>query len=240
MAVPIFVSAVAPILMTMAGSDSIVANTVLVATWLVFVADYVVHWRLLPGYARTRRGWLDLGVVVLTAPWFLVPGLGSARFVTLARLARLARVVKASGGALLRLGRQLGRVGLATGLLVLTSAYVAYGAERSVNGSFSSFGEALWWATVTITTVGYGDIVPVTGVGRITGAVLMFAGLAVLGVLAGALASFFGFGERPADEPPAPEDAHPSPEPPPASVDELRASLAELERAIAAVRERLG
>lgn len=239
MTLPIFVSAVLPIVMTMAGSDSIVANVVLVVAWLVFVADYVVHWRLLPGYARTGRGLFDLAVVILTAPWFLLPGLGTARFVALARLARLARVAKASGGALVRLVRQLGRVGLVTGLLIATCAYVAFGAERSVNDAFSSFGEALWWATVTITTVGYGDIVPVTTAGRVTGVVLMFAGLAVLGVLAGALASFFGFGDSPEDEPSVSQDAFGSPAEP-RSVEDLRARLAELERAIAAVRDQLG
>lgn len=241
MALPLFVAAVVPIAMTLAGRDSILADVVLVGTWAVFVADFVVHWRWVPGYVRSSRGLFDLGVVVLTAPWFLVPGLGQARFTAVARLALLARVAKASGGAFLRLARQLGQVGVVTGLLLVTCAYVAYGAERSVNDAFGSFGESLWWASVTITTVGYGDIVPVTGAGRAMGVVLMVAGLAVLGVLAGALASFFGFGEARADEPSHPEHTAGVPTGlPAATVEELRVRLAELDRAIAAVRDQLG
>ncbi len=180
-------------------------------------------------------------MVVLTAPWFLVPGLGTTRFVALARLARLVRVIKAGGRALVRLAHQLGRVGLVTGSLLVSCAYVTYSAERSVNEAYSSFGDALWWATVTITTVGYGDVVPVTTVGRVMGVVLMLAGLAVLGVLAGVLASFFGFGESDGPEPTAPGEAPdveveaPSTRP----VAELQARLAELERAIAALRSQL-
>ena len=113
----------------------------------------------------------------------------------LARLARLGRVLKASGGRLKRLGNQLGRVGLVTGAIMVTCAYVGYGAEHAVNKDFATYGDALWWAIVTITTVGYGDIVPITTAGRLSGVALMLAGVAVLGVLAGTLASFFGFGQ---------------------------------------------
>ena len=140
-------------------------------------------------------GIFDLVVVLLSAPWFLIPGLGNSRVLALARLARLGRVLKASGGRLKRLGNQLGRVGLVTGAIMVTCAYVGYGAEHTVNKDFATYGDALWWAIVTVTTVGYGDIVPITTAGRLSGVVLMLAGVAVLGVLAGTLASFFGFGQ---------------------------------------------
>jgi voltage-gated potassium channel len=190
----------------------------------------------------------DLCVVGLTAPWFLIPGLGEARFLALARLARLARIVKAGGRGLTRLAAQLGQVGLVTALLVITCAYVAFGAERAVNGEFASYGDSLWWAVVTITTVGYGDITPVTTTGRVTATLLMFSGLAVLGVLAGSLASFFGFGGDEGTE--AHEESGAAAEPD-GSIDRtslhastsdanaLRIRLAELDRAVSAVRELL-
>jgi voltage-gated potassium channel len=51
-------------------------------------------------------------------------------------------------------------------------------------------GDALWWAVVTITTVGYGDHFPVTGLGRLTAFLVMVAGVGIIGALASILASF--------------------------------------------------
>lgn len=245
MAMPIFLAAVLPIVLTGAGSDAVVANVVIAASWVVFIVDLVVHVRLRPGYLRTGQGIFDLAVVVLTAPWFLIPGLEELDIFTLARLARLGRVVAASRGTVLRLVRQLGQVGLVTTLLVITCAYVAYGAERSVNEEFGSFSDALWWGVVTITTVGYGDIAPVTTTGRVTATVLMVAGLAVLGVLAGALASFFGLDRGADDEPERgndgpPPDATPPPAQLTAEVAALRRQVADLDRMLSSMEDRLG
>ena len=68
---------------------------------------------------------------------------------------------------------------------------VAYYAEHPTNPEFATFGDALWWGIVTLTTVGYGDIVPKTATGRWAAVCIMVTGIAVLGVLAGSLSSFF-------------------------------------------------
>jgi voltage-gated potassium channel len=57
------------------------------------------------------------------------------------------------------------------------------------DGNIKTGGEALWWAIVTITTVGYGDFYPVTFLGRLTAVVVMFAGIGIIGALASILAS---------------------------------------------------
>jgi hypothetical protein len=108
MRVPIFASAILPLIVT-PGTDNWFTIVVDVASWLVFLVDYVVHARHLEGYWRTGLGRFDLFVVVATAPWFLLPGAHVGGFVVLLRLARLARLVMASRGAH-RLFERLGRV----------------------------------------------------------------------------------------------------------------------------------
>ena len=61
--------------------------------------------------------------------------------------------------------------------------------SRSPNANIQTGGDALWWAVVTITTVGYGDFFPVTALGRLTGFVVMLAGVGIIGALASILAS---------------------------------------------------
>jgi len=189
MRLPIVVSAILPLVIVPEAGNWL-GEVVGVATWLVFLLDFVVHVRRLDHYTRTGFGRFDLAVVTLTAPWYLLPGAHAGSFVVLLRLARLARLLMASRGAH-RLVQRLGRVAVvAVGVLVVASL-VAYYAEHPTNPEFATHGDALWWGIVTMTTVGYGDIVPKTPTGRWAGVMIMVTGIAVLGVLAGSLASFF-------------------------------------------------
>ena len=191
MRIPIVLAALLPLIIV-PESGGWVAELVGVLAWVVFVVDFGVSERRLTHYLDTWLGRFDLTVVVLTAPWYLLPGAHEGRFVVILRLARLARVVMASRGAR-RLMERLGRVGLvALGVLVSSSA-VAYHAEHATNPGFATYGDSLWWGIVTMTTVGYGDIVPKTSVGRWAAVVIMLTGVAVIGVLAGSLASFFAW-----------------------------------------------
>ena len=145
--------------------------------------------------------------MIATAPWFLFPGAQAGQFVVLLRLARLARLVMATKGAR-RLFERLGRVALLAGGVVVIGSLVAYHAEHPVNPEFATVGDALWWGIVTLTTVGYGDIVPKTTTGRWVGVVIMVTGIAVLGLLAGSLSSFFRLDNgKPAAGSPAADDA---------------------------------
>ncbi len=89
-----------------------------------------------------------------------------------------------------------GRVG---GYLVVTVALVSFVAALGVfeaerdapESSITTFGDALWWVLTTITTVGYGDRYPVTTEGRLVAAALMLAGIAVLGTVTAAIATWF-------------------------------------------------
>jgi len=193
MAVPLVISAVVPLFLLPGGAYPFLAAAVFIVSWLVFLVDLVVHERRLVNYLGTWLGRFDLLVVVLTAPWFLIVGTGGGKFVILIRLARVARVLMATVGAR-RLFKRLGAVALVAVGVIVVGAAVAYRAEHATNPEFKTFGDALWWAIVTLTTVGYGDIVPDTTAGRVDGVMIMVVGVSVLGLLAGSLASFFGLG----------------------------------------------
>lgn len=187
---PLVLSALLPLVIAPEPGNP-VSVVIGIVTWLVFVADFVVHERLLRKYLGTRRGVFDLAIVVLTAPWFLFPGsVSGGGIVVVLRLARVARLVIASKGARQLIDR-LGRVAAVAGSVMIAGAVGAYYAEHPVNPEFATFGDSLWWSIVTLTTVGYGDIVPETTAGRIAAVMIMLTGVAVLGLLAGSLASFF-------------------------------------------------
>jgi voltage-gated potassium channel len=189
MRLPIIVSAILP-LVVVPTKGGWVGIAVGVVTWLVFLVDYVVHARHVVQYRRTRYGKFDLFIVVGTAPWFLIPGVQAGRFIVALRLARLARLAMASKASR-RLFERLGGVTLLAFGVTMVGSLIAFHAEHPTNPEFANVGDSLWWGIVTLTTVGYGDIVPKTSTGRWAGVMIMLTGIAVLGLLSGALASFF-------------------------------------------------
>ncbi len=190
---PIIISAVLPLIVA-PEPGKVVSVVIGVVTWLVFLVDYVVHLRRVQHFGRTGFGRFDLLIIVATAPWFLIPGAHGGSFVVLLRLARLGRIIMASKRSR-QLFQRLGRVGIVAGGVLVTASLVAYYAEHPTNPEFATIGDALWWGIVTMTTVGYGDIVPKTATGRWAAVVIMLTGVAVLGLLAGSLASFFRLGQ---------------------------------------------
>ena len=77
------------------------------------------------------------------------------------------------------------------GLLIFIAALAVLDAERDVaDSSITTFTDALWWSFVTVTTVGYGDMYPVSVVGRLVALSLMIGGVALIGVVTASLASW--------------------------------------------------
>ena len=119
------------------------------------------------------------------------------RVLRLARLVKLARFVPAFdvlGATVARAGTQL----LTTLAMALALVYVSAVALYFIEGvggqqqeGFSSIPRALWWAIVTLTTVGYGDVYPVTALGRVFAAIISLAGIGVVALPAGVFASAF-------------------------------------------------
>ncbi|MBO0693157.1 MAG: ion transporter, partial [Acidimicrobiaceae bacterium] len=147
-----------------------------IVIWIIFAAEYVIRLALAPH--KFRFVWsnpLDLVVVA-------VPVLRPLR---LARLARLARVGVLTGLASRQRRARLHvdtaiQVVLVAAVIVFVGAVGMLDVERNAPGSnIHTFGDALWWALATVTTVGYGDRFPVTGQGRLIGAAVMITGIAV-------------------------------------------------------------
>lgn len=118
------------------------------------------------------------------------------RVLRLARLVKLARFVPAFdvlGATVQRAGTQL----LTTLAMALALVYVSAVALYFIEGigqnreEFASIPRALWWAIATLTTVGYGDVYPVTALGRIAASVIALAGIGVVALPAGVFASAF-------------------------------------------------
>ena len=157
------------------------AELVIDAVWVLFGVDYLVRLAL----ASSRSRWFlhhlpDLAVIALPI----------LRPLRLLRLVTLVGIMQRSAGTALR-----GRITLYTAgsaaLLIFTSALAVLDAERHEPGSsIQSFGQALWWALTTITTVGYGDTFPLSTQGRFIAALLMIGGVALAGVGTATLASW--------------------------------------------------
>ena len=232
---PILVAAFVPLIVT---SPQQLWVEVLIGfgSWIIFVIDLIVQRRIAPDYLRRRNGHIDLAIVLLTFPYYLFPGVSNGTaLLALARLGRVARVMMATKG-LRRLAMRLGKVAVTAGVVVTVCSLGAYGAEHPQNPGFATVGDAFWWGIVTLTTVGYGDIVPETTAGRILGAAIMFTGIAVLGVLAGSLAALFHLDEPVADQP---ADLAPGEQAPIyAELAALRNQLQTIDTALALLEER--
>jgi uncharacterized protein (UPF0333 family) len=86
---------------------------------------------------------------------------------------------------------QLGYLLAVSAVVVAVGTFSAYILESDIPDSrIRDLGDAFWWALATVTTVGYGDVVPVTALGRAVGAVLMVSGIAILSVFISSLGAF--------------------------------------------------
>jgi voltage-gated potassium channel len=160
---------------------------------VAFALDFLVSLWAAPDRMRylLTWGWLDL----LSA----IPTLDVARWGRLARIARIARLLRSIRAArvlstvILAKRRQstlLVATLLALVLIVGSSTAVLY-FEKAPESNIRTADNALWWAFATITTVGYGELYPVTAEGRIIAAILMTAGVGLFGAFSAALAAWF-------------------------------------------------
>jgi voltage-gated potassium channel len=212
-------------------SDAVrnVVNIVDVGISLLFLADFLLLLRRAPNkihFFFKGYGWLDL---ISSLPF---PALKIVRIFRIARVWRPMRVMGARGvwrritvdlaGSALLVAVFLVIVVLQYGsMLVLW----AEGGDSKANITTGS--DAVWWAYVTVTTVGYGDQYPVTNWGRVIGILVMAVGVGLFGVITGFLANSFL----------SPKKSN-KPAPPPAN-DELSAKLDALIEQVGILSERM-
>ncbi|MDQ1547421.1 MAG: voltage-gated potassium channel [Actinomycetota bacterium] len=162
--------------------EDIIAETIMWAIWGLFVVDFVVSLVL----ADRRLHWFFTHFLD-----FLIVALPALRPLRLLRLVTLLKFLNRGAGRALR-GRVVTYAAGAAIVLVFVAALAELDVERHAVGShIHTFGDSLWWACVTIASVGYGDITPVTLEGRLIAVGVMAAGIALVGTVAATFASFF-------------------------------------------------
>jgi len=164
--------------------------------WVAFCGEYIAKVALTPNRrAFVKSAWLDLLIVVLSIPG---PVTGVIDGIP-ARVVGLVRFVR--GATVAWLGLKMRRhvlhpnrlhYAFATTVIILgLGAMGIFSVEHGVNEHIRTFGDALWWSVVTATTVGYGDVSPVTPEGRLIAVGLMLLGIGFVGVFTATISSFF-------------------------------------------------
>ena len=200
---------------TMSAGWKAAINVINIAIVIIFTVEYLARiwiagereqYRGIIGRLRYILSPYALADMIAFLPellWLLfAPAGADDQFLTILRVLRLARLAKIArfvpafdifGATLKRAGGQL----LTTLAMALALVYVAavmlYFIEGVGQGrsEFASIPRAVWWAIATLTTVGYGDVYPVTTLGRIAGSVISLAGIGVVALPAGVFASAF-------------------------------------------------
>jgi len=193
------------------GRDAHVLWLISWIVWGLFILDYVVRLYL----ASNRWHWLLRHLLD-----FAIVALPLVRPLRLLRLLVLIEVLQRAIGEAFR-GRIVVYTVSGVLLLIYTSSLAVFDKERFLPGAtINSFGKALWWSITTVTTVGYGDVYPITNTGRIIAVLLMIGGISLVGVVTAALASWII--ERVAEEETVSQTATA------AHIEEIRGEIREL------------
>ena len=193
--------------------QSLLENIEIVSS-LIFTIEYVLRlWVCTvdcryshPLWGRLRYGLTPLSLIDLISilPFYSLLLFPNLNFVNLIRLLRLLRLLKMSrysesvrtlGAVLYAKKEELIATAFAVFILLLFASSIMYFVEHEAHPkAFGSISDAMWWGVVTLTTVGYGDIYPITPLGRFLGAILAFLGIGIFALPAGIIAA--GFSEE--------------------------------------------
>ena len=192
--------------------DHPVFHTIEMVTIAIFIIDYLLRW-MTADYKVGKRGWSFL--IYPFTGWAIIdllsilPGLSIMgqgfkifRVTRMLRILRLVKLIRYSEkiqvfGKVLYKERSvlLGVLGISVFYVFLT-ALIMFNAEPHVDpasgkATFDSFFDALYWATVTLTTVGYGDLTPVTDLGRFVSMLSSLFGVAIIALPSGVITASY-------------------------------------------------
>lgn len=190
--------------------------------WVVFIIDYVVSISL----ARNKKAWFKNNLITLMS--IVLPIFRPLR---LLRLVAVLNVLNRTSGMAVR-GRITMYVCSSAVLLIYIGSLAILDVERAAPGAkITDFGKALWWTFVTVTTVGYGDLSPVTWQGKCIAVGLMVTGIALIGIVTATLASWIVDRVDSETDKRAQESS--------SEIQQLRSSVAELSATVTALHDEL-
>ena len=169
-----------------------------VAIWLLYTVEWFVRIRRAEDWKKYAFSFIGIVDFLAIMPLWAFTGfdLKALRAFRLFRLFVSTAKLATRTNAVIKLARafrlamdEAGALLAGTSIVVITAGFGMYHLEHGVQPDvFGSVYDGLWWAVVTLTTVGYGDIQPVTAGGRILATVAMFAGIGVIGSACGIMA----------------------------------------------------
>lgn len=183
-----------------------------IVTVVAFIIDYILRWGT--SNIQLKKGWVSYVIYSFTPMAIIdllsiLPGLNlvnsSFKLLRLTRLLKIVRLLKVFRYSdkitmFLRVLQKERQVLLSVLMLALfyifITALVMFNAEPHINPetgaeTFHSFFDALYWATVTLTTVGYGDLCPVTDIGRVVSMLSSLFGVAIIALPSGVITASY-------------------------------------------------
>lgn len=199
-----------------------------VVVWVAFGVDYVVRVRLSGSPVRFVLSHpLDLVVVAVPLLRPLTDWLGW--------LVRRRRSLQGHRNVVRRTVVYL--LSVATTLVLFVSAAVLLSERQAPDANILTFPDALWWAAATVTTVGYGDLYPVTAAGRMAAVLGMLLGIGVLGTVTATISAQVVAAVRAEVSPPRPDEDRPPGEAAPDELEDEAIALVDLPQVLQEVRQ---
>ena len=157
--------------------------------WIFFIIEStVLTWLVKDKLRHLRNNWINVTIILLGIPiiWGFDTYAGALRSLRLLLMAAILFNISDTARQI------LARNHLGTTLLIVTGIIIIGGIMMAgIDPAIGSIGQGLWWAWVTVTTVGYGDVVPSSDAGKLFGAFLILLGIGMFSLLTASFSAFF-------------------------------------------------